>query len=246
MIIEIENLVKRYRKAQENALNSMCLTIPEGEIFGLLGPNGSGKTTTISILCGLLKPTSGHVTIAGFDVVKHLHDVKPLIGLVPQEIALYPSLSLIENLKYFGSLYGLHGGRLKQRIEECVAIASLEKFAKRPISTYSGGMKRRANLVVGIIHEPKIVFLDEPTVNVDPQSRNMIYQNLLDLNKHGVTMIYTTHYLEEAQKLCPELAIIDGGKVITQGAPQQLVEAHPNCQDLGEVFLELTGKDLRE
>jgi ABC-2 type transport system ATP-binding protein len=244
--IEIQGLTKQYPGAKELALRGLDLTVHAGEFFGLLGPNGSGKTTTISILCGLIQPTSGHIKVAGHTVPGHLNAIKPLIGLVPQEIALYPTLSFIENLRFFGRLYGLNSNLLHRRIEQCIAIAGLNNFAHKPIKTYSGGMKRRANLAAGLLHQPQIIFLDEPTVNVDPQSRNVIFDILQQINKQGTTIIYTTHYLEEAQQFCDRVAIMDLGQIICQDTPSNLIEKSPGSRDLGEVFLTLTGKHLRD
>lgn len=245
-IIHIEGLTKQYPGAKELALRGLDLSINQGEFFGLLGPNGSGKTTTISILCGLIQPTSGHIVVANYKIPGHLNAIKPLIGLVPQDIALYPTLTFIENLNFFGRLYGLPGKLLKQRIEECIHIAGLNNFANKMIKTYSGGMKRRANLAAGLLHQPKIIFLDEPTVNVDPQSRNVIFDILQTINKNGTTIIYTTHYLEEAQQFCHRVAIMDQGKIICQDTPQSLITQTPGSRDLGEVFLNLTGRHLRD
>jgi ABC-2 type transport system ATP-binding protein len=245
-IIHIEKLTKRYPHAHEQALRGLDLSVRQGEFFGLLGPNGSGKTTTISILCGLIPLTSGHVTIAGHSIPGHLNAIKPLIGLVPQEIALYPNLTFKENLQFFGRLYGLGGMRLKQQIAECVEIAGLNSFANKMIKTYSGGMKRRANLAAGLLHQPSILFLDEPTVNVDPQSRNVIFDILQQINQAGTTIIYTTHYLEEAQQFCDRVAIMDQGHILCNDTPKNLIAKTPNCYDLGEVFLNLTGRHLRD
>lgn len=244
--IEIQGLTKQYPGAKEFALRGLDLTVKAGEFFGLLGPNGSGKTTTISILCGLVQPSGGNIKVAGYKIPGHLNNIKPLIGLVPQEIALYPTLSFIENLTFLGRLYGLSSKLLRQRIEQCIEIAGLTHFADKAIKTYSGGMKRRANLAAGLLHQPQIIFLDEPTVNVDPQSRNVIFDILQQINANGTTIIYTTHYLEEAQQFCHRVAIMDLGQILCQDTPQNLIAKNPGCRDLGEVFLTLTGKQLRD
>lgn len=246
VVLKINDVSKKYAKADRYSLNGIDLTITAGQFFGILGPNGSGKTTLISILSGLIKASHGQAFIYNYNINSQMKAILPLIGLVPQEIALYPTLTLQQNLQYFGSLYGLWGKLLKQRIEECLQISQLSRFRDKQIKTYSGGMKRRANLVLGLIHDPKIIFLDEPTANVDPQSRNVIFENLKTLIAQGKTIIYTTHYLEEAEQLCTDLAIIDDGKIITTGKPKQLIEQTKGCRDLGEVFLELTGKSLRD
>lgn len=245
-IIQIHQLTKQYPGAKELALRGLELSVNQGEFFGLLGPNGSGKTTTISILCGLIQPTHGSINVAGHRIPGHLNAIKPIIGLVPQEIALYPNLTFKENLAFFGKLYGLGGKKLRQRIDQCIEIAGLNSFAGKMIKTYSGGMKRRANLAAGLLHEPKIIFLDEPTVNVDPQSRNVIFDILQTINKAGTTIVYTTHYLEEAQQFCNRVAIMDFGKVMCEDTPQNLIAENPGCRDLGEVFLQLTGRHLRD
>ena len=245
-IIEIQHLTKQYRHSKEFALRGIDLSIQPGEFFGLLGPNGCGKTTIISILVGLIKSTDGIVHIKGKHMPKELSQFKPLIGLVPQDLALYPTLTLRENLRFFGKLYGLKGKKLKERVERCIEIAALEHYAKWQIQTFSGGMKRRANIVISLLHNPEILILDEPTVNVDPQSRNVIFDILKELNRDGITIIYTTHYLEEAEELCNRVAIVDHGKVIECDSPKNLIAKTPNADNLGEVFLHLTGHDLRD
>ncbi|MBU3916171.1 ABC transporter ATP-binding protein [bacterium] len=246
VVLDIRELVKEYPRSQEAALKGLSLSINEAEVYGLLGPNGSGKTTTISIACGFLKSTAGKVTILGRDVRKEFKKIKPFIGFVPQEIALYPRLTLKENLTYFGSMHGLRGRKLSDRIDFCVKTAQLPNFINTRVDAFSGGMKRRANLVVGILHDPKVLFLDEPTVGVDPQSKHVIFEALSNLRQSGMTMLYTTHYMEEAQKFCTHLGIIDEGKIITEGTPKELIKNTANCSDLGEVFLALTGKQLRD
>jgi len=186
------------------------------------------------------------VSIDGKALPRDAYHIKQLLGLVPQELALYPTLTLQENLRFFGKLYGLSGGYLRSRIEECLKITGLEKATHKLLMNYSGGMKRRANLLLGLLHKPKILFLDEPTVNVDPQSRHVIFEILKDLHKAGTSLIYTTHYLEEAEALCDHVAIIDRGVINISGEPKKLIEAYKDCSNLGEVFLHLTGKELRD
>lgn len=235
-MIEIQQLVKRYPRSLHNALDGLTLTIPCGKIFGLLGPNGSGKTTLISILCGIISATSGSYTRLD----------RRIFGLVPQEIALYPNLTLVENLCFFGALYGLVGKDLENRIQEGMAMVGLSEVGHHLVQTYSGGMKRRANLLAGILHAPDVLFLDEPTVNVDPQSREHILANLQTLQKSGMTLIYTTHYLEEAAQLCQQIAIIDHGRILLEGEPRQLLATYPDCQNLNALFLQITGRRLRD
>jgi len=245
-VIVVNNLFKCYPHCQRLALNNLNLSVNKGEFFGLLGPNGSGKTTLISILCGLIKASQGQVSIAGFSIPKQLALLKPIFNLVPQEIALYPSLTLQENIYFFGRIYGLTSLRLKQRAEECLHISGLENFYKQPISTFSGGMQRRANLIISLINHPKILFLDEPAAHVDPQSRRLIFNILTSLNQQGVTVIYTTHYLEEAQHLCTRVGILDKGAILTDGSPMQLIQQYPGANNLSDVFFQLTGAELRD
>jgi len=245
-IIEIKKLSKTYKGSHEPAVASISLDIYSREIFGLLGPNGAGKTTTISILCGLFPPTDGNVTIDGLDIISHLDQIKQLIGVVPQDIALYSTLTARENLTFFGNMYGLRGKDLHKRIDDFLQVFGLEKFANRLVGRYSGGMKRRVNLIAGLLHDPKIIFLDEPTVGIDVQSRIMIINYLKDLNKSGTTIIYTSHYMEEAEQLCSRVAIMDQGKIISIGKPSELLATNPEFKNLENVFIHLTGKDLRD
>ncbi len=244
--LDARDLVKVYRRGGQPALNGFSVSIAEGGVLGLLGPNGAGKTTAISIMTTLLLPTSGEMILCGVDVMKQPREARRMIGLVPQEIALYPSLTGRENLRYFGRLHGLRGKALEGRIGECLRMVGLGESADRPVATYSGGMKRRANLAAGVLHEPRVLFLDEPTVGIDAQSRNMILENLLRLNREGMTMVYTTHYMEEARQLCTHLAIVDAGRVLTEGPPEALVAGAEGCSNLEELFLRLTGKHLRD
>ncbi len=244
--IRVTGLVKRYHGSDEATVNGLDLEVREGEIFGLLGPNGAGKTTTLSIVCGLMKATSGEVRVLGEDVMRHPGRIKHLLGFVPQDIALYQTLTARENLEFFGRMHGLFGGALKARVAELLAVVGLEKSADRRVSTYSGGMKRRANLAAGIIHEPRLLVLDEPTVGIDAQSRGLIFENLRALAGGGKTMVYATHYMEEAQKLCTRVAIMDSGRLLVQGPPAELIAARPGCRNLEELFLELTGRSLRD
>ncbi len=245
-IIEIKKLSKIYKGSDEPALNDITLDIYPYEIFGLLGPNGAGKTTTISILCGLFKPTSGNVVIDGFNLSNELEHIKQVIGVVPQDIALYPTLTALENLTFFGNMYGLRGRALKDMIMDRLAAFGLERFARKKISTFSGGMKRRVNLLAGLLHGPKILFLDEPTVGIDVQSKIVILDFLHKINKKGTTIIYTSHYMEEAENLCTRVSILDRGKIISTGNPKELVADHPEFKNLENLFLALTGKELRD
>lgn len=228
------------------SLNELTLDIKEGQIFGLLGPNGAGKTTLISILCGLVKPTSGSFTIDNLMYAENANKIKKIIGVVPQEYALYPTLTAKENLLYFGSMYGLKGDNLNQKVTESLDFLGLLKFADKRIETFSGGMKRRVNLIAGILHNPKVLFLDEPTVGVDVQSKNVIIDYLKKLSQNGTTIIYTSHHLSEAEDFCTEIAIIDRGKIYAQGTPKKLIATTINAHNLEDVFISLTGKELRD
>lgn len=245
-IIQINDLAKKYKDAEFYSLNHFSLEIHEGEIFGLLGPNGAGKSTLISILCGLIDPTSGSFTINGLTYDKNAFEIKKIIGVVPQEYALYPTLTARENLMYFGSMYGLKGEDLKDKVAESLEFLGLLKFADKRVETFSGGMKRRVNLIAGILHEPKLLFLDEPTVGVDVQSKNAIIEYLLRLNQNGTTIIYTSHHLAEAEQFCTDIAIVDRGRVFAKNTPEALISQTENANDLEAVFLSLTGKGLRD
>ncbi len=221
-IIEVNGLVKKY--GERVAVNGVSFQVRQGEIFGLLGPNGAGKTTTLSILSTLLPPDGGEVQIDGYDVVRDADRIKPLIGFVPQEIALYPALSAWDNLAFFGRIYGLRGRALKERIAFVLDMVGLRDRARDAVHTFSGGMKRRLNIAVSLIHQPRLLFLDEPTVGVDPQSRNFIFEHIERLKAEGMTIIYTTHYMEEAERLCDRVAIMDEGRILALDTPRQLIE----------------------
>lgn len=245
-IIHINQLSKKYKDSDIFAVKPMDLSISASEIFGLLGPNGAGKTTLISMLCGLLKPTSGSIEIDGLTFRENRRKLQYLIGVVPQEYALYPTLTAFENLMYFGAMYGLKGRDLKEKINLSLSDLGLSKFADKKVKFYSGGMKRRVNLIAGILHDPKILFLDEPTVGVDVQSKKVIFNHLKALNKNNTTIIYSSHHMEEAQEFCTEVAIIDEGIIIAQGSPESLINSIKNASRLEEVYLSLTGEKLRD
>lgn len=239
------SLVKQYKKSSRPALNHFNLQVGKGEFFGLLGTNGAGKTTAVSIFSGFFPPDSGTVAIMGMDYCRQSYEIRQILGLVPQEIALYDKLSARENLAFFGRLYGFGGKLLEARIDHCIHFAGLTEQATRQVSTYSGGMKRRLNLATGLLHAPQILFLDEPTVGIDTQSRHLIHKQLTALNRAGTTILYTTHYMEEAQELCSRIGIIDDGKIILQGRPEKLLQQN-GSRNLEELFLDLTGKQLRD
>ncbi|MHC4435413.1 MAG: ABC transporter ATP-binding protein [Planctomycetota bacterium] len=222
-MVKAENLTKRYGDIA--ALDGVSFEVQKGETFGLLGPNGAGKTTTIQVLCGLLKPDSGVITLDG-RADPGLIDVRLSLGVVPQTMAIYEELSAEQNLHFFGRLYGLRGRQLKQRVESCLEIAGLQDRKKERVSKYSGGMKRRLNMVCCLLHEPPILLLDEPTVGVDPQSRNLIFDTIEAMKEQGRTIIYTTHYMEEAQRLCERVAILDRGRILDLDSVENLIDKH--------------------
>lgn len=245
-MIQIKALSKKYKEADTFAVDAVNLAIKEGEIFGILGPNGAGKTTLISMLCSLIKPTSGTIEIHGLNYKNNKKQLKKIIGIVPQEYALYPTLTAQENLYYFGSMYGLHGTELKNKITFYLDKMGLSEFSNKKVENFSGGMKRRVNLIASIMHEPKVVFLDEPTVGVDVQSKNVIIEHLHYLNEKGATLVYTSHHLNEAENFCSRVAIIDNGKFVSQGKPKQLIANLDNATNLEDVFIALTGNELRD
>jgi len=221
-ILEVHNLVKNY--GDFTAVKGISFDIKEGEIFSLLGPNGAGKTTTISMLSTLYTPTSGDATIGGHSITKEPMAVKQVIGVVPQDLALYEDLTARENLIFWGQMYGLSGKSLNQRVDEVLEQIGLTDKAKNRVKTYSGGMKRRVNIGVGLLHKPRLLFMDEPTVGIDPQSRRAILDTVKDLNKQGMTLLYTTHYMEEAQELSDRVGIIDHGELIALGTQDELTK----------------------
>lgn len=244
--IQISKLSKKYQGSDSFALNEVSFDILEGEIFGLLGPNGAGKTTFLSILCGLLKPTSGEVDVCGYSLGKDLESIKQILGVVPQDFAIYPTLSGRDNLMYIGRMYGLKGKLLKDRVEECLVKFGFDKNGDEPVKNYSGGMKRRINLIGGILHEPKVLLLDEPTVGMDVQTRTAIIEHLQELNRtKKTTIIYTSHNLDQAELFCNRVGIIDKGQLLRLDSPQELMKKE-GCTDLEEVFLKLTGRKIRD
>jgi ABC-2 type transport system ATP-binding protein len=221
-VIRTEGLCKRYRGARDRAVDSLCLTIDRSSIHGILGPNGAGKTTTLSMLCGLVAPDEGRIELA--DDIRD--GARSVLGLVPQDLALYGGLTARENLAFFGSLYGLRGEKAGDRIDGLLEMVGLEDRADDLVRTYSTGMKRRLNLAAGLVHSPSIILLDEPTVGIDPQSRLRIFESVLELRRAGVTILYTTHYMEEASRLCDVVSIMDRGRVLLEGVPAELVREH--------------------
>lgn len=221
-LAEFRNVVKRY--GDKISVNQLNLDVREGEIFGLLGPNGAGKSTTIHMLAGLLSPDAGAITLDGYSVAAQPIEAKRRIGLVPQELAIYPLLTARENVAFFARLYGLKGAVLRERVEEALAFAGLEKHASDKPAAYSGGMKRRLNIACAIMHRPKLIIMDEPTVGIDPQSRNHILESVRRLNKLGSTVIYTSHYMEEVEAICTRVGVMDQGRLVAIGTKEELIE----------------------
>jgi ABC-2 type transport system ATP-binding protein len=220
-IVECQGLRKRY--GDRLAVDDVGFAITAGECYGLLGPNGAGKTTTVSMLCGLARGDAGSVTIAGHSLDHEAADAKAALGYVPQEIALYPDLTGNENLRFFGRLYGLSGTDLDQRVARALSVVGLSERAHERVEHYSGGMKRRVNIAAGLLHDPQVLVLDEPTVGVDPQSRHSILTTVEELAAGGLAVLYTTHYMEEAQRLCDRIGILDEGHLIAEGTHAELV-----------------------
>jgi len=277
-MIRIDGLSVRFGEVR--AVDELTLHIPEASLFGLLGPNGAGKTTTISCIAALRTPTAGRVRVAGQVVAREPARVQRMLGLVPQSLALYPTLSVVKNLRLFGGLFGLGGKRLRERVSWGLALAQLEAKADTEVCALSGGMKRRLNLACALLHDPEVIICDEPTTGVDPQSRNHLFETIADLHREGRTVLYTTHYMEEVEALCDRVAVIDGGCVVAddtldgllravgkpkrfdvtldQGCDEEALRAElesaglplaglsEHKRSLEQVFLELTGKELRD
>ena len=238
-MIVISNLTKRYKEL--TALDGISLEIKDNEFFGLLGPNGAGKSTTMNLIAGYISPDEGEIRINGETVSKENIQVKYKIGLAPQSLAIYEEISAEDNLKIFGSLYGIPKSELKEIIKEKLNFVGLFERRKDLVKNYSGGMKRRLNMIAGLLHSPKVFLCDEPTVGVDPQSRNSIFEFLQKLNSEGMTIIYTTHYMEEAERMCQRIAIIDIGKIIAQGTLDELLNLLPFKETVFIAKNEITG-----
>jgi ABC-2 type transport system ATP-binding protein len=234
-VLELVGLGKDY--GERTAVKSVDLVVNQGEIFGLLGPNGAGKTTTISAACGVIAPSRGTARVGGHDLQRDEFAAKRLLGLVPQDLALYEDLSAQQNLAFFGQLYELSGEELAARIDWALGIAELADRRHEIVKKFSGGMKRRLNLAIGVLHKPRLLILDEPTVGVDPQSRRHIFDSIRALRDQGMTIIYTSHYMEEVEELCDRVAIMDAGQVVASGTLAELSAAHGG----GDVQVELDG-----
>ncbi|WP_100487543.1 ABC transporter ATP-binding protein [Sporolactobacillus pectinivorans] len=220
MIIEVKDLVKRYKNFL--AIDHLNLTIDDGEIFGLLGPNGAGKTTLVNTVLGLTSVDQGHITVFGEEMGKHEREIKKQIGLVPQDIAVYDELTAYENVRLFGKLFGLKGEVLKIGVSDALEFTGLTHLQSKKSSQFSGGMKRRLNIACAIVHKPKLIIMDEPTVGIDPQSRNYILESVKKLNQMGCTVIYISHYMEEVAAICSQIAIVDKGRIIAKGTKEEL------------------------
>ncbi|MGG6309866.1 ABC transporter ATP-binding protein [Paenibacillus macerans] len=233
-VLEIHGLTKKF--GDFIAVDNMSLSVKEGEIFGFLGSNGAGKSTTINLAASLLRPTSGEIRILDKNIAKHSRFAKSNLGIVPQDLAIYQDMTAFENVEFFAGLYGLRGTELKERVEEALKFVGLEDKGKSFPKNFSGGMKRRLNIACAIAHRPKLIIMDEPTVGIDPQSRNYILASVRKLNEMGCTIIYTSHYMEEVEEICSRIAIIDHGKIIADGTKEQLITA---ITDVKEVRIEL-------
>ena len=220
MLIEAKGIKKYYKKVR--AVDGIDLEIRQGEILGILGPNGAGKSTAISVISSLIRPDGGDVFFKGESILKNPAAIRRVMGIVPQEVALYPDLSAAENLKFFGKLYGLRGEKLKTRMQEVLDLLELNGRAKDAVKNYSGGMKRRVNIGAALLHHPEVLIMDEPTVGIDPQSRSHILDTVKALNQKGMTIIYTSHYMEEVEHLCDRIYVMDHGKVIATGTKEDL------------------------
>lgn len=244
--LSCNNISYSYNSSQTPAVDNISLNIDSGVICGLLGPNGAGKTTLISLLTTLISPASGTIRICGKDVTKKTSESRKLIGLAPQDLALYSNLTAKENINYFASMYGMKKPTIAHKSSNLLEVFGLSSKADQKVKTYSGGMKRRLNLILAMIHEPKLLFLDEPTVGIDAQSRNLIIEKLATMDLTDMAIIYTSHYIEEVERLCKRVIIMDEGKILNDGSPAELIDQTDGCSDLADLFLLKTGKELRD
>ncbi len=229
-VLELKNLTKKF--ADFIAVDNISLTVSEGEIFGFLGSNGAGKSTTINMIAGLLRSNEGEINVLGKNIAKNSRFAKMNIGIVPQDLAIYEDLTAAENVRFFAGLYGLRGAELNEKVDEALKFVGLHDRQKEYPKNFSGGMKRRLNIACAIAHRPKLIIMDEPTVGIDPQSRNYILESIRKLNDMGCTIIYTSHYMEEVEEICSRIAIIDHGKVIAEGTKEQLIAIITNTKDI--------------
>ncbi|MBC7826816.1 MAG: ABC transporter ATP-binding protein [Chitinophagaceae bacterium] len=245
-IVRIQSITKQYKGSSQPAINDLSLQILPGSVFGLLGPNGAGKSTLVMMLCGLMRPDTGSIHLLGMDTKEKGAAIRKRIGVAPQEIALFPTLTAMENLVYFGKMYGLDIHTINKRIADHLEIFGLADKSHKRVHTFSGGMKRRLNLIAALLHDPGLLILDEPTAGVDTQSRNILLDFLISLKEKNISIIYSSHLLEEAEKICTHIAIIDEGRLVTEGVPAALIEKHADCPSLESLFLKLTGKHIRD
>lgn len=245
-LLAADNLYHTYPGGETAALQGVGFSLKAGDLCGLIGPNGAGKTTLLSIFTTLLKPDRGTVRICGENAIQTPQAIRRVIGYVPQDLAIYGQLTGMENILFFGCMYGLEKTVLRQRAEFYLDMFGLYDKADRRVGTYSGGMKRRINLIIGIIHEPRLLFLDEPTVGIDAHSRHLIIEKLAQLNRKEMATIYTSHYMEEVEQLCSRIIIIDGGRIIADGSSNTLLARHDDCDSLSELYLKKTGVQLRD
>ncbi|MCM1990486.1 ABC transporter ATP-binding protein [Oceanirhabdus seepicola] len=243
-MIEVKGLIKKFKDV--TALDCVDFSVKEGEIIGLLGPNGAGKSTFINILCGLISSDKGEAKIFGKDINKEIRKIKGDIGVVPQDIAIYGDLTAYENVKFFASLYGIRGKKAHECVMEALKFVELDDKAKLKPSTFSGGMKRRLNIACAIAHSPKLIFMDEPTVGIDPQSRNHILQSVKKLNENGVTVVYTSHYMEEVEEICERVFILDQGKVIAQGNKEELTALVTEYKEMNIAVGFINEEDIKD
>jgi len=246
LAIQFQQVGKTYRGADKAAVKGLSLEVKKGEIFGLLGPNGAGKSTSVMMLCGLVKNEEGTILVLNKNAKTESAAIRKQIGVATQEIALFPTLTAQENLHYLGNMYGLSGKALQEKIDFLLQSFALKNKQHERVESFSGGMKRRLNLIAALLHEPQLLILDEPTAGVDVQSRNLIIDFLKELNKKGVTILYSSHLMEEAEKFCTRFGIIDEGKLIASGSREELLKENSTCKNLEELFLHLTGKNIRE
>ena len=244
-IVEVSALTKTYRGATTPAVDGLDFIVGEGEIYGLLGPNGAGKSTTLMMLCGLLRRDAGCIRVFGMDIDSHSGEIRKRLGVAPQEIALFPTLTAYENLFYFGRMYGMPGSEIRETLHRTLEEFGLADKARMPVAQFSGGMKRRLNLIAALMHNPRLLILDEPTTGVDVQSRSMILDHLEALKAKGMTIIYSSHLLEEAERVCTRLAVIDEGRLVAEGTLADILAPHDGCANLEQLFLKLTGRGIR-
>jgi ABC-2 type transport system ATP-binding protein len=240
-MLQVDRLSKRY--GDRVAVNAISFSIARGETVGLLGPNGAGKTTAIGMISGIIRPDGGEVSLGGVSLAKNANALKRRVGLVPQDLALYEELSARANLQLFGGLYGLDAAELQPRARTALTLVGLADRDADRVKTFSGGMKRRLNIAGALLHDPDLILLDEPTVGVDPQSRNAIFENLEELKRRGKTLLYTTHYMEEAERLCDRVLILDHGQILANDTVANFKQQYTNLE---AAFMQLTGRGLRD